>query len=364
MKLGNFTSGSVALGLMIVLAGCSVEAGDSEEELGSSHAALITKGIGVINPDSFYWHSTDASPSNEGATGAPGCAASHVGTDVDYWFNSEPLTNGCHIGWNMPGESYAYGLGVDAVPAPPAGQNSAKMDVVLRVGSMYSGRRITVRMRYMGDKSTPIVRTTTVTAPNVGQWGKFADVYAFKYLDMYPGMPYNLEVVMVDGEMDFNGFEIRPAYRVEAENALGWSDTTPTDQGNSPACTRNNSIDIEPTSDPAGGTCDVGWTVAGEWLGGYAFPPVPGDYRVIARSASAITGKFKMSLLGQTSAEKSVATGGWQNWTDVTVFDSITIPGGGAKPTWNVSFTADGANLNYLEFQLIRPCADAYCSSY
>ena len=38
-----------------------------------------------------------------------------------------------------------------------------------RVGSLYSGRRITVRMRYMGDKSTPIVRTTTVTAPNVGQ---------------------------------------------------------------------------------------------------------------------------------------------------------------------------------------------------
>jgi hypothetical protein len=169
---------------------------------------------------------------------------------------------------------------------------------------------------------------------------------------------------MVDGEMDFNGFEIRPAYRVEAENAIGWNDTTPADQGNSPACTRNNAIDIEPTSDPAGGACDVGWTVAGEWLGGYAFPPIPGDYRVIARSASAITGKLKMSLLGQTSAEKSVATGGWQNWTDVTVFDKITIPGGGAKPTWTVNFTADGANLNYLEFQLIRPCADAYCSSY
>jgi hypothetical protein len=264
----------------------------------------------------------------------------------------------------MPGESYAYALGVDAVPPPPGGQTSAKMDVVIRIGSIYSGRRVTVRMRYMGDKATPIVRETTVTAPNVGQWGKFADVFAFKYVDMYPGMPYNLEVVMVDGQMDFNGFEIRPAYRVEAEAALGWSDTTPADLGNSPACTRYNAIDIEPTTDAAGGACNVGWTVAGESLGGYAFPPLPGEYRVVARSASGVTGKFKMTLLGQTSPERSVATGGWQNWTDVTVFDKIIVPGGGAKPTWSVNFTADGANLNFLEFQLLRPCADAYCSSF
>ena len=120
--------------------------------------------------------------------------------------------------------------------------------------------------------------------------------------------------------------------------------------GNNAACTRNDNVDIEATSDPKGGACDVGWGDAGEWLS-YSFtPPAAGNYKVIARAASGATGSFNVTLDATTSSNLSVSSGGWQTWVDVTVLSSIYLSQ--SQHTLRYNITGSGMNLNY--FELVR----------
>lgn len=345
----------LAAGILTLLAGCSV---GTAEELDQKESQLAI-GVTYVSPGAYTLH-TDSDPQNNGASGSPQCDR---GTDVDYWHNAEPGTDGCHVGWTQPGEVMRYSLGV----VPEAGE----YDVVLRLGSAYVGKKVRARVIYLADKGMPTVVQADLTA-QTGGWGVFGDAVLANGLYLSPGIPYALEVEHLTGELDFNGFELRPTVeteRFEAENYFVYGDNTFEDSGNSPECTRYNSVDLEVTSDPKGGECNVGWGEAGEWLSWYIYPSQSGDYKVVARAASYVGGKFYVDgvydgATGQptSSPEMTVSTGGWQNWTDVTLFESVRLINGPSKPhPWTLHITQSGVNLNYIELIPLYLCETWSC---
>ena len=71
-------------------------------------------------------------------------------------------------------------------------------------------------------------------------------------------------------------------WRVEAEAFNRYFDSDTTHSGN---C-GSGPVDAEVTSDPKGGTCNIGWTTAGEWLEYDVNVPQAGNYDVVLRVAS------------------------------------------------------------------------------
>jgi hypothetical protein len=343
----------------IALSACAAE---SESELDAiQQAAVVADGVVYVSPGDYYFHS-DSDAQNNGASGSPECDR---GTDVDYWHNQEPHTDGCHVGWTQPGEIMRYALG----PIVPAAGN---YDIVIRLGSAFAGRKLRARLIYMADKSTPTVAQVDLTAEQHG-WGVFSDGLLLSAQDFAPGAPYAVEVEHLTGELDFNGFELRPrlpSTRIEAESYFVFSDNTAGDSGNSSTCTRHDNVDLEPTSDARGGRCNVGWGEAGEWLAWYVGVPQSGDYRVVARVASWIGGRFYLdgvydATLGTIvrSPELSVQTGDWQRWQDVIVFPSVRlISGPNRPPVWTFHITQSGVNLNYLELVPLKLCDTWTCA--
>ena len=111
---------------------------------------------------------------------------------------------------------------------------------------------------------------------------------------------------------------------------------------------RADGVDLESTSDTGGGD-DLGWTSAGQWTRYTVNVASAGTYTVSLRVAapSAVTDALHLSsatgtdLTGLTGIP---ATGGWQNWTTVTV--RLTLPAGQQVLTLNQD--NGGWNLNYL----------------
>lgn len=336
--------------------GCAAETHDSIE----SKALYLSPETIFVNAGD-YFSATDSDPTNNGASGSPQCDR---GTDVDFWHNSEPGTDGCHIGWTEPGEVLSYPLGslID---------EAGHYDIVLRLGSAFSGKQVRARVVYMGDKGTPTVAEADVTAEAQG-WGVFADGLAISDLSLPAHGAYILEIEHLTGGLDFNGFELRPSIEstiVEAEDYFTYSDNTVEDSGASAECTRGDGVDLEVTSDPKGGACNVGWGEAGESLHWYIDVPQSGEYKVVARVASQVGGSFNMygAYLPEQgtlqSPDISVNTGGWQNWQDVTVFERAVITVGPHRPpVWNFNITESGINLNYLELIPLRLCEHWSCS--
>ncbi len=73
--------------------------------------------------------------------------------------------------------------------------------------------------------------------------------------------------------------------RIEAENYDAANELTPAANSGG-ACDRGDGVDMENTTDPAGGGCNIGWTDAGEWVEWRVAAPTGGSYDVIARAAS------------------------------------------------------------------------------
>lgn len=166
---------------------------------------------------------TGRDPTNNGASGSPQCDR---GTDVDFWHNSEPGTDGCHIGWTEPSEVLSYPLGslID---------EAGHYDIVLRLGSAFSGKQVRARVVYTGDKGTPTVAEADVTAQAQG-WGVFDDGLAISDLSLQAHGAYILEIEHLTGGLDFNGFELHPSIEstiVEAEDYFTYSDNTMEDVG-------------------------------------------------------------------------------------------------------------------------------------
>lgn len=132
---------------------------------------------------------------------------------------------------------------------------------------------------------------------------------------------------------------------IEAEQYVTASDTT---AGNEGGAYRSGDVDIEATSDPQGGSYNVGWIESGEWLQYEVNVDSETTFDVAARVASnSGGGSLHVNVDGSQQASTSFgATGGWQSWTTVDV-GQITIPSG--THTLRVVADAAGWNLNYID---------------
>ncbi len=132
--------------------------------------------------------------------------------------------------------------------------------------------------------------------------------------------------------------------RIKALDYNAFQDSDTTHEGNCGA----GPVDAETTTDPNGGTCDVGWTHPGEWLEYSLQVATAGKFHIVPRVAGALSGKtFRVSLDGMDLAGSlSVPNGGWQAFADRPIKD-VSLSAG--THTLRVSFETGDTNLNYID---------------
>lgn len=116
---------------------------------------------------------------------------------------------------------------------------------------------------------------------------------------------------------------------------------------------RNDGVDIEQCSDLNSNGFNVGWTETGEWLKYTVNINNSGTYNFrITIAAPSTGGKILFSLDGTsiTSILDVPATGGYQNWQDITVTD-LWLPEG--VHTLQARFFFGGYNFSYMNFELV-----------
>jgi hypothetical protein len=162
----------------------------------------------------------------------------------------------------------------------------------------------------------------------------------------------------------FNGPHNIPG-RLEAEDfdnggtGVAYLDTSSGNNGLTYRTSEN--VDIEANSDGGSGF-NVGWAVAGEWLGYTVNVSTTGNYNIVVRSASqGAGGTFHMEVDGvDRSGSVSVPnTGSWSTFTDITL-SNIPLTAG----TRFIRFVLDTngpsggtGNFNYYNFTSSAPAA-------
>lgn len=133
--------------------------------------------------------------------------------------------------------------------------------------------------------------------------------------------------------------------RFQAEDYVGFFDTTPGNSGNS---YRNDNVDIQATADTGGGH-NVGWIDTNEWLEYPINVTSSGSYKAQIRVASPnATGMFTIEVDGVSRASFDVgSTGAWQNWR--TINQNIGNLSVGSH-TIRLQVLSGGFNVNWVEF--------------
>ncbi len=121
---------------------------------------------------------------------------------------------------------------------------------------------------------------------------------------------------------------------------------------------RNDGVDIEKSNDAQGSEFSVGWIEAGEWLNFSVQIASAGTYEAQLRVASLNGGgqlqlKCDGGLLTTITVPK---TGGWYNWTTLTVPD-LSLPQG--NHSLQLSFLSGGFNINQIEFVKVNGMGSA-----
>ena len=261
--------------------------------------------------------------------------------DVDLEASAD---GGHNIGWTAAGEWLKYTVNVGA---------SGNYVVRARVSSPYSNSQVNVAF----DKSGI---SQTLTVPNSGGWQAWRTVEFNAYLSSgqqvltlkFPTGGFNIHRVEVaaatssstspPAQTPYSGTAIALPGTVPAANfdnggqGVAYHDTT---SGNSGSTFRSTDVDIQSASI---GGYNVGWTTAGEWLKYSVNVSAAGTYDVSLRVA-APSGNTVQVTVGSVTGSFSVPnTGGWQNWTNVTVPMSLSA---GAQ-VMTVKFATGGVNLH------------------
>lgn len=132
--------------------------------------------------------------------------------------------------------------------------------------------------------------------------------------------------------------------RVQAEVVSDYLDTTAANQGTA-SCSAT-SVDAQTTTD-AGGGCNVGWTIAGEWLEYRIDVTEAGEYDVLTRAATARAGAvFSVELDGvDISGPVTVANNGWQSFSHYAARTYLEA----GEHTIRVNIIGSNVNLNYID---------------
>jgi YVTN family beta-propeller protein len=144
----------------------------------------------------------------------------------------------------------------------------------------------------------------------------------------------------------------------QAASGVSWSDSTPGSETGVSFRT-DTSVDVETNTDtqddqaPATqANLHVGYLAAGEWLE-YTVNSTAGRYNLDLRYASGAVvnpGDIRISLDGIVLGTfATVATGGWQTWTTLTL-PNIDVTGGNGR-LLRIEALGGGLNLNWLGFR-------------
>jgi endonuclease/exonuclease/phosphatase family metal-dependent hydrolase len=145
--------------------------------------------------------------------------------------------------------------------------------------------------------------------------------------------PYSGTPAAIPGQINAELFD-------DGGEGVAYHDTTP---GNSGGQARATDVDIETSSE---GGYDVGWIAAGEWLNYTVTAQSAGGYSVQLRVASPGGASMHVGFNGPSSVWSVVAipaTGGWQNWTTVTL--PVTL--GAGTQLMTLQFDTGRMNLEY-----------------
>lgn len=114
---------------------------------------------------------------------------------------------------------------------------------------------------------------------------------------------------------------------------------------------RNDGVDIEECQDnDSTNGFNVGWITDNEWMNYTINTDSTAAYKLEIRYASLSGGgmiHFEANNLPVTSPISVPGTGGWQNWSTLTV-NGVIIPAG--NPTIKLVVDKEGMNLNYFRF--------------
>ena len=277
-------------------------------------------GIRVEVEDYVNYH--DTTTGNTGGAYRNDDVDIEVTTDVGERFN---------VGYIEEGEWLTYNVNL---------AESSWYQVVARVASNTTDGRIHNLDISIDGESTSLDFEAT------GGWQTWTDVIGDN-LKLDAGS-HELRLDMGSSGFNINYVDLIPlnGIRVEAEDYVTYSDTTP---GNTGGEYRNDDVDIEVATDVGGGF-NVGYIEEGEWLTYNAIIPEDGLYQVVARVASNTTDgrvhNLDVSLDGQSTSLGFDATGGWQTWTDV-IGDNLNLSAGSYE--LRLDMGSSGFNVNYVD---------------
>ena len=152
-----------------------------------------------------------------------------------------------------------------------------------------------------------------------------------------PQAPYLMTPAAIPGTVEAENYDI-------GGQGLAYNDAD--DSNNGGAYRPAEGVDLEGTTD-AGFGFNVGWTVPGEWME-YQVDVTAGTYDVQVRVASNVAGgtlHLEFDGVDKTGPIEAPGTGGWQNWTTVTVPD-VALDAG--VQTMRLSIDAGEFNVNKI----------------
>ena len=280
-----------------------------------------------------YNRFSDSTPANQGASGSPSCSR---GDAVDIQTTTDQ-SGVCAVGWTTTNEWLEYDVNL------PSG---GAFDFTLRVGSGVTGRQTQL--------SVDGTAYGTVSAPNVG-WSSYGN----RVISSVPLSAGNhvVRLTFVTNDVNINYFEITPTLpvtlpaRIEAEAYDRFLELDAPNNGalaGDVQCDQGNSVDLWHTADQ-GGLCNIGWTLAGEWLEYDVYSPAFAGYNYVLRAASGASGKrVRLYVDGQPLTSWLVATGGWDTYQN---FGEPVFLSKGAH-VLRVVFETGDVNLNFLNLTL------------
>lgn len=161
----------------------------------------------------------------------------------------------------------------------------------------------------------------------------------------------------------YGGVAHRLPCRIELENfdqggsGFGYFDTSGGNSGGAYRTAEN--VDIQSTTDSAGGLFNVGWINSTDWLEYTVTIPTGGVYTAQLRAAAQVSapGIVTATLSGNTIGTFNIPnTGGWQTWATVTL-TNLNLPAATNVPLRLTSTGTNGFlhNLNWIEFTYVPP---------
>jgi beta-glucanase (GH16 family) len=338
MRAGTYLSFSAVCAAMTLFVTQSVFA--AEGPYGGTPAAIP----GTVQAENY---DTGGQGVAYNVTSVNGTANNYRSDGVDLEVTTD--TGGGHnLGWTAKGQWFKYTVNV---------ANAGTYMVTFRV----AGINATTDAFHISNSSGTNL-TGNVNVPATGGWQTWTNVVAAVTLPAgqqtltfdQDNAGWNLNYFTISTtEGPFGGTPWAVPGTVQAENydvggqGLAFNVTSVNGSANN---YRSDGVDLEATTDTGGGD-DLGWTAGGQWFKYTVNAASAGTYTVTFRLASpnGVTDGLHISNSSGTNLSGSVnvpATGGWQNWTNVTA--TVTLPAG--QQVLTVNQDNAGWNVNYMSF--------------